>query len=287
MNFLHNTSNNNIDKKNKNSKFIGIFCEKKPIFESNTNLFFDISDIEQYGSYTHVKEFLDLPSKKINNKRLLEWFFAFDISLWWFIAPSIHSKFKEAALFINRFNNFIENQNFTILKMNGNFDKKDLVYQICKNNNIQFKIARLSFLSFKIKNLLKSFTKKFRYRYLTNKKIKKRLKTNKFEIFDELKDDYILITSPGIYRRSTFDLKNGGTKKEEFFIKDFLDFYDKKSIQLLCIDLDYTLKGSNKILNERLKSKFKWIPVELFFSNHPRSPDTNKKLDYIKNSIKE
>ena len=69
MNFLHNTSNNNIDKKNKNSKFIGIFCEKKPIFESNTNLFFDISDIEQYGSYTHVKEFLDLPSKKINNKK--------------------------------------------------------------------------------------------------------------------------------------------------------------------------------------------------------------------------
>ncbi|MCH8908225.1 MAG: 50S ribosomal protein L30, partial [Candidatus Heimdallarchaeota archaeon] len=47
-----------------------------------------------------------------------------------------------------------------------------------------------------------------------------------------------------------------------FFIKPFLDVLEENKIPTLCFDLDYTLKGTTNILEERLNTHFNWMPIE-------------------------
>ena len=50
-----------------------------------------------------------------------------------------------------------------------------------------------------------------------------------------------LFTSPGIYRRFSYDLESGSAKKEEFYIQPFLDLLNQRNSSFTCFDLDYTL----------------------------------------------
>ena len=74
--------------------------EKKII--SNQKIEMDLNDLERYGHYKHGKEFFKIPSLKVGEKTVLEWFAVDDISYWWLISPIINSKFKEATRFIDR-----------------------------------------------------------------------------------------------------------------------------------------------------------------------------------------
>ena len=50
----------------------------------------DLNDLEKYGHFKHGKEFIKIPSLKIEKKTILEWFAVDGVSYWWFISPIIH-----------------------------------------------------------------------------------------------------------------------------------------------------------------------------------------------------
>lgn len=271
-----NTQKNN---ENGNTPIVYTFYEKKPLDVSSSNIF-DLDDLEQYGSYNHIKEFLNLPNKSIANKTLLEWFYIDEISLWWFIAPSIHAKFKEAALFINRFSNYISQHKISHLKINGHFDKIEIIHQICTKHKISFETSLNLSSSFKIKNIINNSTKSIRYKSISRNKIKKRI--NNIDSNFQFPKNFVLFTSPGIYRRNTLDFESNRVIREEFFLGPIMKYFSDLETPSICIDLDYTLRGTTTSLHERQNSESQWLPVEFFLQN---SVDVSVSLNTFKNVI--
>ena len=117
---------------------------KKSISKEFIEINLDI--LESYGNFRHGIDFVNFPSKIINGKTILEWFAIDQISYWWFAAPILHPKYNEAKLFIQRFSAFIDKNSINQIKLEGIFDKTDLIKQIAKQRNIKIKISNKYFL---------------------------------------------------------------------------------------------------------------------------------------------
>ncbi len=261
-----------------------IFDKKSEKSVTKNTIEIDLDDLESYGNFRHGIEFINFPSRIIDGKTIIEWFAADGISYWWFAAPILHPKYNEAVLFINRFSLFLEKNSIDSIKLHGVFNKIELIKQIAKQKNIKLEISHKYFL-FNKKNRIKKLAKKFVYIKIKKEKIKKRnLIFKKLTSLPIILDNPIIITSPDIYRRETYDFDTKKLKKEEFFIKPFLDVIEENKISTLCFDLDYTLKGTTETLEERLKTHFNWMPIE-YFLKKPKSKKTIKTISSLKNSI--
>jgi len=244
----------------------------------------DLADLESYRNFRHGIEFVNFPSRMITGKTIMEWFAVDGISYWWFAAPILHPKYNDAILFINRFSSFLEKNSIDLIKLRGAFNKIDLIKQIAKQKNIKLEISNEYFL-FRTKNRIKKLAKKSVYKKIMKEKIKKRnLLFNKLNSPIEKLDNPVIITSPDIYRRETYDFDTKKSKKEEFFIKPFLDVIEENKIPILCFDLDYTLKGTTNILEERLKTHFNWMPIE-YLLKKSKSKRTTQTISSLKNSV--
>jgi len=262
-----------------------IIYDLKPKLKNSKFLEIDFSDLEKYGKRKTRSEFIDISDKIIGNKKLNEWFKINDFSMWWFVFPTIYPICNDAGFFIDCLESFIDKNKITVIELKGGFDKKSLIEQICNSKKIKFKMNNLDILSFSIKKSSKNKIKKLAHAKITSKKHTHRLeKFTKSNNFNQNLTNYTIFTSPGIYRRKSYDVKIKQTRSTEIFIEPFIDFLTSKNEKFLCIDLDYTFKGDLKSLSERLKSDFDWIPVELLFSSK-----NNKKLEEnfakLKNSI--
>ena len=100
----------------------------------------ELGELESFGHFTQGKEYLEIPSKKIEGKTIFEWFEIDDFSAWWLISPTIHAKYKEAFLFIERFNNLIDKKSISSIELYGCLDKIELVKSICDTKKIPLKI---------------------------------------------------------------------------------------------------------------------------------------------------
>jgi len=246
----------------------------------------DLSDLESYKNFRHGIDFIKFPSQKVEGKTIMEWFAVNDISYWWFAAPILHPKYNDAILFINRFLSFLEKKSIHKIKLNGLFDKVELIKQITKKKNIQLEISQ-DYKKYLLKNSIKKIVKKKFHKNIFDKKIKKRNNIfHKITKYQKPIKNSILITSPGIYRRQIFDYKTNKQKNDEFFIKPFLELIDKHNIPEICFDLDYTLKGTTKSLEERLKSIHNWIPIEILLKEE-KSKIVKDEISKLKKSINE
>lgn len=246
-------------------KTASLFERKENKKSSGDLLEIDLADLEQYKKFEHGSEFLKLPEQIIAKKTIMEWFGVEDVSYWWFIAPIIHPRYKEIILFIDRLSIFLENNSITELKLFGCYDKISVIKQLCKIKNIDLKLNSINQLSYKISQIVKKNGKISIYKKISKKKIKKRLNCYNSYPKNKISKKSILITSPGIYRRKIIH-HDGNISNTEFFIQPILDIY-KNQTPLLCIDLDYTFRGETKVLNERLKSEFNWLPIEFLLDN--------------------
>ena len=246
----------------------------------------DLSDLESYKNFRHGIDFIKFPSQKVEGKTIMEWFAVNDISYWWFAAPILHPKYNDAVLFISRFLSFLEKKPIDKIKLNGLFDKVELIKQITKKKNIQLEISQ-DYKKYLLKNSIKKIVKKKFHKNIFDKKIKKRNNIfHKITKYQKPIKNSILITSPGIYRRQIFDYKTNKQKNDEFFIKPFLELIDKHNIPEICFDLDYTLKGTTKSLEERLKSIHNWIPIEILLKEE-KSKIVKDEISKLKKSINE
>jgi hypothetical protein len=261
-----------------------IFDKKSEKSISKNRIELDLDDLEFYGNFRHGVEFVKFPSSMVAGKTIMEWFTVNGISYWWFAAPILHPKYNEAVLFIKRFSLFLDKHSIDVIELRGVFDKIELIKQIATQKNIKLKISNDFFL-YTIKNKAKKSVKKSFYKKIMKEKTKKRN-----NLFNKLcpsipkLNNPVIITSPDIYRRDTFDYITKKSKKEDFFIKPFLDILEKNKIPMLCFDLDYTLKGTTNILEERLNTDYNWIPIDYLLQN-PKSKHTNKITSSLKNSI--
>ena len=247
----------------------------------------DRNDYEALNEYKVYSESLKLTDSRVGKKTMLEWFSIGNLSLWWFIFPTLDPKFNEAALFLDRLYVLVEENKPNQLQLNGSYDKISLVRNFCHQKNIKLKISIPGYLSFLLKKNIRSFLRKYAYTKITKKKHHKRL-----EIFKKSKKQLnlephsVIITSPDVYRRKVPDFNTGKQKNEEFFIHPILDLLNSEKKSFVCIDLDYTLRGRTNSLIERINSKNNWIPIEYIFQdiNTNYHKDTISKL---KNSVKE
>ncbi len=262
-----------------------IIYDLKPESKNSNFLEIDFNELEKYGKRKTRSEFIDISDKLVENKKLNEWFKVDDVSLWWFVFPTIYPICNDAGFFIDCFESFIDKNKITVIELKGGYDKLSLITQICALKKIELKTNNLDKLSFSIKQSSKNKIKKLAYSTITSKKHTTRLeKYTKLQEFERIPDNYTMITSPGIYRRKTYDVETKKTATTEIFIKPFMDILSSKNEKILCVDLDYTFRGDLKPLSERLESDFNWIPVELLFSSK-----INKKLEedftQLRNSI--
>ena len=261
-----------------------IFDKKSEKSITKDRIEIDLNDLESYGNFRHGSEFMKFPSHTIEGKTIMEWFAVDGISYWWFVAPILHPQYNEAVLFINRLSSFLEKNSINLIKLKGAFNKIELIKQIAQQKNIKLEVSR-EYFSFQTKNRIKKLAKKSAYEKIMKEKIQKRNNLfNKIISTVEPLENSVIITAPDIYRRETYDFVTKKSKKEEFFIKPFLDVLHKNKIPTLCIDLDYTLKGTTNILKERLNSDSDWMPIEILLKT-PKSEQTKKTISSLKNSI--
>jgi len=123
----------------------------------------DLDDLESFGSFKHGEGLVEIPSKKISGKTILEWFAVDGTSFWWFVLPIIHPRYIEAILFIDRLSFFLEHHSVNLIKLNGVYEKVSLLRQICKLRNIKLEISS-SYRLFLIKQYFKKISKKQRYK---------------------------------------------------------------------------------------------------------------------------
>ena len=262
-----------------------IYKKKNKKIKEKNYLEIDLDDLESLSNPKHGKNFLLVPETKIGNKPFLNWFVVNDISFWWFISPVIHPKYKEITFFIDHLFEILESDT-KIIRLEGVFDKIDIVKQICELKNIKLEISFKPYLVFKIKHFFKKNIKFFYYNLITKKKFKKRLRWFKSSHNFKLPSSgYTLITSPDIYRRETIDLDNN-QHRDEVLLKPILNMLKINKIPKLLIDIDYSFHGSTNILTERLTEDDNWAPFE-FFLDSPKSKFVKHSISILKKSIHE
>jgi hypothetical protein len=263
-------------------KSLILYNKKANKIKDNNQFEIDLDELESFGIFKHGKEFLEIPDRKIQGKSIIEWFALTDISLWWFIAPTIHPKYKEGLLFIDRLLTILNDNKFDVLKLKGCFDKLEIIKQICSLRDIKLEISPQEHFSY-FKQKMKNTIKKNAYKKIHTNKTKKRLNIfTKFSSYQKPPPGYVLFTSPGIYRRQTFDPHSGKSISKEYFIHPFLDFCSTNNIPTLCIDLDYTFRGNSKILEERIRTENNWIPVEYLLKNPMSNFYKNQLISFTK-----
>jgi len=257
--------------------------EKKII--SNQKIEMDLNDLERYGHYKHGKEFFKIPSLKVGEKTVLEWFAVDDISYWWLISPIINSKFKEATRFIDRLFSIYTDFNINQIVIKNDFNKQKIVSSFCEYKKIDLKITKGNYSKI-LKNSSKNLIKSQGYKKILRDKINKRVSeynlNKKQKTFQK---GSIIITSPGIYRRIGYSSQKKKGEKKEFFIEPFLETL-KQKYPILCIDLDYTLKGTTEALSERLNTEYDWIPIEILL-NEKMDNNAKNSLNKLKKQFNE
>jgi hypothetical protein len=267
-------------------KSLILYDKKEDKIKSDKISEYDLDELESLIMFRHGEEFLKIPESKIGKHTVLESFALNNISWWWFAAPTIHPKYKDAMLFIDRLNILLDENSFEILKLKGCFNKLEIIQKICKNKKIKLEVSKNEYYIYSKKLQLKNLIKKNAYKKINSNKLKKRLdvfkKTSKYT---QPSPGYVLITSPGVYRRKSFDVLKNKTINKENFIEPFLHYCENNSIPLFCIDLDYTFRGTTESLEERLKSNVNWIPIE-YILNNEKSDFTKKISNDFQNLIK-
>lgn len=217
-------------------------------------------------------EFLNsIQDSKINNKTIVELFSFDNFSLWWFIHPTIFPVIKKLVNFIIYFQKFIHEFKPKKIIIENNFQMFDIIKQICEQSNIELNYSKSNFQKFKIKNTLIFKGQKIRYKKITNKKIEKRKKLflKKNKSIPDL-DEKIIFAIPTVYRRQISNRLTGSSENGEYIQQEIMDLIDNNE-KIIGIDLDYTFRGDEKILEERLNTPIPWAPLELLINDNVHS----------------
>ena len=89
-----------------------IIYDLKPESKNSNFLEIDFNELEKYGKRKTRSEFIDISDKLVENKKLNEWFKVDDISLWWFVFPTIYPICNDAGFFIDCLESLVNSSGF-------------------------------------------------------------------------------------------------------------------------------------------------------------------------------
>lgn len=223
----------------------------------------------------------------LEQKKVYQLFNYSNICIWWYIYPTIFATFARTIFFIINFEKIIKNYNPDSIHLVAEFDKAEIIAQICAKHGIRFSCSEYYKLIFKIKNKIFNFIQPRRHKIITNKKRKNRLNTYKTinKTISTINESVVFFV-PTSYRRDIYDPKQKETIRGEYLIEPIFSLLEKLSIKLVNIDVDYSFEGNPNILKERLEDKLTWFPVEKILEqtkNHNKSIFLKQYLSIINN----
>lgn len=222
----------------------------------------------------------ELINKKILNKDFLENFTYETFSFWWFIYPTVVPGIQKAINLINKFEEIIDASHFNLVEVNNDFEKLQIINQICNKKKIKLKYSKVKYQKFLIKqNLLKKIKRKRYNEFFKNKQEKrlsifKRTKKTLPEISNK-----VLFVTPSAYRRQIFIPEKNQSIDGEYLQTNIEKIISKLGLDFANIDIDYTYKGDFNVLERRLKEDKLWFPIELI--PDPQL-DKDKKEQFLK-----
>lgn len=215
-----------------------------------------------------------LENKKLSGIKLSEIFKFSNISLWWFMYPTIFPSVQRTINFLSAIFELIEKIKPTSIELAGEFDKYYIFKQICQIKNIP--LFTPNSISLKISKLkTKEKFQRIRYQKIFSQKTKNRLslfKTKNNKIPDL--NGKIVFVVPTAYRRKLFNANKGKSQRGEYVQGEIIKSL-KSKYEIIGIDIDYTFKGKLDILDERLNDDIVWFPIE----------SITKKFSFKKHSI--
>jgi len=238
--------------------------------QNNTHdcIFLDKSDIP----IPTGKTFHELPEEllkkieeeKLNDSSVYKLFAYSNISLWWFIYPTIFTTFARNIFFIKNFEELLDHYQPNSVKVVGEFEKFSLITQICNKHKIPTKISKSALFSWKIKSRLKNILQPYRYKKITNNKFKKRISlfNSTTKIIPDINKKIVLYV-PTSYRREIYNPNTRTTSMGEYLIEPIINMIKKMDLDLCGIDIDYSFHGQHQILLDRINSEHDWFPAEL------------------------
>ena len=236
---------------------------------------FEIPHGEDYKNA--IKELEKIQNTLFENKQFLSLFEYNNTSLWWFIYQSLIPKYKQLINFVETFSNLIDIETPKTVKIEDNFEKFDIIKQICEKRNLNFEFSNISAKMKTGKNKLKQIFQKSRYNKITKTKIetRKNLFFKKYEKIPSLQNKTLFVI-PSSYRREIFDHKKGTSSRGEHLLQPIFNLFEED--EFVGVDLDYTFKGDFEILSERLDdAHVQWFPIEIILS-----PENDSQKTFIK-----
>ena len=232
--------------------------------------YFDESDLNLpigiEGYSTSLLFFKDIAEKTIDGKTIPQIFEYNNISLWWFIFPTIFPEVQKSINFISKFLDLIEIQLPTEIFLTD-FRHFELIKKICKEKQIKFSHSKIGHLKYmqSLKNI--SYIQKQRFHRIHRTKIQKRIRMHKTKN-DSIPKTHnkIIFAIPNTYRRFRFDKKQNKSVKGEYIQAPIIEFLQELNKSIICIDLDYSFKGDFDTLDQRLNDPLSWFPIESLFT---------------------
>ena len=249
----------------------------------------DLKINDEFESNKKIISLLDkIELSSMNNKSFLSFFTYENSSLWWFMRPSIIMPLRTIINFIDRFEEVLDKQKPSEIKIQGDFSKFEIIKEICAKKNIKFSYSKIKYFSYQKKTSLKYKLQRERFKKIFFSKINKRIKVSQSRNNrNNLYDDSIIFAIPTGYRRS-ISLPNSTKTKGEFIQGNLISIMDELNEKTHCIDLDYTFQGEPDVLHERM-AEGNWQPLEYFVTKktNPNHTEFFKNYDnIIKNNPK-
>lgn len=227
----------------------------------------------------------EIENSKIKGKTIPQSFMFSDFSYWWFVYPVIYPSVQQAINFIDSLESILDEKKPTSIDMKGEFQKLKIMKQICDKQKIKLRYAKLNYWKFKIVDIIFLKIQKYRFIQITKEKTRKRLCLSKIKgnIIPDLKNKIVFAVSTA-YRREIYDFEKQTSSRGEYIVGPIIDILKKLGKNVIGLDLDYTFRGQDKILEERLNDdNIHWFPIEVLSTN---SFSNNKVKSYLKNYLK-
>lgn len=244
--------------------------------DSPENGAFDITESDLlvstvFSTYESAISLLNkIENERVNGERVSHLFKHADFSFWWFIHPTIFPSIKEITSFIDEFESFVGEKKPDIIRVEANFDRLDLIEQICKKNKIKFEYAKMKYYRYQITEKMKRVIQAYRFRRISSKKIKKRFELfkKKYKSIPSL-EGKIVFAIPTSYRRDVYDSTKGNFARGEYIQGPIMDFLKQMNFDVIGMDIDYAFKGDLHVLQERLDDSIFWFPLEYILMKNP------------------
>ena len=210
-----------------------------------------------------IKELKRIQNSTIHQQSILSLLSYDDVSIWWLIYPSLIPELNKIINFAHKFQILVKEQNPDKIKIE-NFSYFDLIQQICKSKNIKLEYSQLSFLFFSLNKKIKIFLQRYRYQMITRHKIsnRKKLFNEKKVSIPSLKNKILFITHSSSWRNVIDSKSEHRGESWQNMIKLL-----KQEMNVVCMDLDYTLKGDLNVLEEKMKDENIWLPMEVILNS--------------------